>query len=70
MNKNVKLNAREVDELHKLFHKLSDRGEYSQVELEESGDNGIGTFLTATFDIEHEGVQGKFTVHLTDESHW
>ena len=39
-------------------------------ELMQESDSGIGSVLTAKFNIEHKEVDGEFTVVITDEEHW
>jgi hypothetical protein len=69
MNK-ITLNAREIDKLYQLFIKMNESSEYGNVTLTTEGDNGIGSVLTATFVVTHKGVEGDFTVTITDESDW
>jgi hypothetical protein len=30
----------------------------------------IGSIVTATYDLEHKGLVGEFTVTITDEENW
>ena len=69
MNK-ITLNARELQKVYDLFNKMNESSDYGTIELEQSGDNGIGTVLKATMYVTHREVEGDFTVTITDESDW
>lgn len=65
----IRLTARELQKIYDLFNKMSE-GEYSSIELKESKGNGIGTILKATMYVTHNGVEGDFTVTISDEMEW
>jgi hypothetical protein len=69
MNK-ITLSAREIDKIYQLFIKMNESSEYGTATLTTEGDNGIGSVLTVTFCVNHKGVEGEFTVTITDESDW
>lgn len=66
----IRLNRREVDRLKELFDLLNQSKNFGSVVLDQHSENEIGSVLTATFVIEHKGVDGEFTVTITDESDW
>ncbi len=66
----VRLNRRELNRILELLNLFNDTGEYGYVELIQESDNGIGSVLTAKFNIEHKEVDGEFTVVITDVEHW
>ena len=66
----VRLNRRELNRVLELLNLFNDTGEYGYVELIQESDNGIGSVLTAKFNIEHKEVDGEFTVVITDVEHW
>ena len=66
----INLNRREVERLYEIFNKLHETGDFGCVVLEQQNDSGIGSVLNATFQITHKGVDGDFTVCITDESVW
>lgn len=70
MSNTISLNKREVQRLYELFNTIHETGEYGVVTLNQTGDNGIGSNLTATFFISHKDSVGTYTVTITDESHW
>jgi hypothetical protein len=69
MNK-IALSAREIEKLYDLFNSMNESSDYGSVTLATEGNNGIGNVLTATFIVTHKGVEGEFTVTITDESDW
>ena len=66
----VRLSRRELEKIYTLFNKMNESEDYGSVTLEQIGDNGIGTTLTATFYVTHKETEGEFTVTITDESDW
>ena len=66
----IRLNRRELNRVLELLNLFNDTGEYGYVELVQEGDNGIGSALTAKFNIVHKEVDGEFTVIITDVEHW
>ena len=66
----VRLSRRELEKLYKLFDVMNESEDYGSVTLAQTGDNGIGTTLTATFYVTHKETEGEFTVTITDESDW
>ena len=66
----IRLNRRELNRILELLNLFNDTGDYSYVELMQESDSGIGSVLTAKFNIEHKEVDGEFTVVITDEEHW
>lgn len=67
---NIRLNRREVDRLKELFDLFYQSKDFGSVVLNQHGENGIGSILTATFVITYKEVDGEFTVTITDESYW
>ena len=65
----IRLNRRELNRILELFNLFNDSGEYGYVELMQESDSGIGSLLTAKFNIEHKEVDGEFTVIITDKEH-
>ena len=66
----VRLNRRELNRVLELLNLLNDTGDYGYVELVQESDSGIGSVLTAKFNIQHKEVDGEFTVVITDVEHW
>jgi hypothetical protein len=66
----IRLNRRELNRVLELLNIFNDTGDYSYVELMQESDSGIGSVLTAKFNIEHKEVNGEFTVVITDEEQW
>jgi hypothetical protein len=66
----VRLSRRELEKLYKLFNVMNESEDYGSVTLGQTGDNSIGTTLTATFYVTHKDTEGEFTVTITDESDW
>ncbi len=66
----IRLNRRELDRIQELFTLFNESGDYGYVELVQESDSGIGSVLTAKFNIEHKEVDGEFTVIITDVEHW
>ena len=66
----IRLNRRELNRILELLNLFNDTGDYSYVELVQESDSGIGSVLTAKFNIEHKEVDGEFSVVITDEEHW
>ena len=66
----IRLNRRELNRILELLNLFNDTGEYGYVELTQESGSGIGSLLTAKFNIEHKEVDGEFTVVITDEEHW
>ncbi len=66
----ITLNQHEVNRLKELFDLLNESKDYGSVTLDQYGDNGIGSVLTATFIVTHREIEGEFTVTITDENSW
>lgn len=66
----ITLNQHEVNRLKELFDLLNESKDYGSVTLEQHGDNGIGSVLTATFIVTHREIDGEFTVTITEENSW
>ena len=66
----VRLNRRELNRVLELLNLFNDTGDYGYVELVQESDSGIGSVLTAKFNIQHKDVDGEFTVIITDVEHW
>ena len=66
----VRLNRRELNRILELLNLFNDTGDYGCVELVQESDSGIGSVLTAKFNIEHKEVDGEFSVVITDVEHW
>jgi hypothetical protein len=66
----IRLNRRELNRVLELLNLFNDTGDYGYVELTQESDSGIGSVLTAKFNIEHKEVEGEFTVIITDVEHW
>ena len=66
----VRLNCRELNRILELLNLFNDTGDYGFVKLMQESDSGIGSVLTAKFNIEHKEVDGEFTVVITDEEQW
>ena len=66
----IRLNRRELNRVLELLNLFNDTGEYGYVELVQESDSGIGSALTAKFNIVHKEVDGEFTVIITDVEHW
>jgi len=66
----VRLNRRELNRVLELLNLFNEFGEYGYVELVQESDSGIGSVLTAKFNIQHKEVDGEFTVVITDVEHW
>jgi hypothetical protein len=70
MKNTISLDRREVERLHELFNLLTETENFDSVTLRQQADNGIGSVLTATFTVMHKGIEGEFTVAITDQGHW
>lgn len=68
--KTIHLNRAEVNRLQELMDTLYKDKKWGSVTLGVQGDNGIGSVLTATFIIQHDGIDGEFTVTISDERDW
>jgi hypothetical protein len=68
--KTIHLNRAEINRLQELMDTLYKDKKWGSVVLDVSGDNGIGSVLTATFIIQHDGIDGEFTVTISDERDW
>lgn len=66
----INLNRAEVNRIQELMDILYKDKKWGSVVLGASGESGIGSVLTATFIIEHEGIDGEFTVTISDERDW
>ena len=66
----IRLNRRELNRVLELLNLFNDTGDYGYVELVQESDSGIGSVLTAKFNIEHKEVDGEFNVVITDVEHW
>jgi len=66
----IRLNRRELNRVLELLNLFNDTGDYGYVELVQESDSGIGSVLTAKFNIQHKDVDGEFTVIITDVEHW
>ncbi len=66
----IRLDRRELNRILELLNLLNDAGDYGYVELTQESDSGIGSVLTAKFNIEHKEVDGEFSVVITDVKHW
>lgn len=66
----ITLNQHEVNRLKELFDLLNESEGYGSVTLDQYGDNGIGSVLTATFVVTHREIDGEFTVTITEENSW
>jgi len=66
----ITLNQHEVNRLKELFDLLNESKDYGSVTLDQYGDNGIGSVLTATFIVTHREIDGEFTVTITEENSW
>ena len=66
----VRLNRHELNRILELLNLFNDTGDYGYVEIVQESDSGIGSLLTAKFNIEHREVDGEFSVVITDEGHW
>lgn len=67
----IRLNRRELNRVSDLFNLFNaGQADYGYVELIQESDSGIGSVLTAKFNIVHKEVDGEFTVVITDEEHW
>lgn len=66
----IRLNRRELDRIRELLALFNEFGEYGYVELVQESDSGIGSILSAKFNIEHKKVDGEFSVVITSEEHW
>lgn len=68
----ITLNRRELERLLELYNKLysCNTDQYKTLRLASYNDSGIGSVLTATFVTSVVGIDGEFTVTITDESHW
>lgn len=69
MNK-ITLNARELQKVYDFFSQMNESSDYGTVTLESSNESGIGSVLKATMYVTHRGLEGDFTVSITDESDW
>jgi hypothetical protein len=77
MKTEITLNQYELDKIQSLLNNFNiERSDcemarrYRTVTLIQEGGNGIGTILEAKFDITYNGVDGVFTVTITDEGDW
>lgn len=77
MKTEITLNEYELEKILSMLKNFNidgDQGEvskrYRTVTLVQEGDNGIGTVLNAQYYIDHNGVDGIFTVTITDEGDW
>jgi len=68
--KTIHLNRAEINRLQELMDTLYKDKKWGNVVLGVQGDNGIGSVLTATFIIQHDGIDGEFTVTISDEGNW
>jgi hypothetical protein len=68
--KTIHLNRAEINRLQELMDTLYKDKKWGSVVLGVQGESGIGSVLTATFIIEHEGIDGEFTVTISDERDW
>ncbi len=68
--KTIHLNRAEINRLQELMDTLYKDKKWGSVVLGVQGDNGIGSVLTATFIIQHDGIDGEFTVTISDERDW
>lgn len=64
----MKLHRDDLETLIQLIDKLDTPDGY--VTLEEDNSSGIGFIIYAHFFLEVNGVKGKFTQTLVDESNW
>ncbi len=66
MNK-ISLNKEDLEKISKILKKFPD---VSHFELEESGNNGIGTVLDIRLFTEVNGVQGTFLTEVRGVESW
>lgn len=62
------MNRREVERLYELFNTIYKIGYHGSVTLRQEGGSGIGTVLTATFPVTHNGIEGEFIATITDDT--
>jgi hypothetical protein len=71
MNENkIILSIKEVKRIYELMEKINKSDQWNSVELVSESCSGIGSILTATFNVTHKDVEGSFKVSITDESNW
>lgn len=61
------LNRGDVKDINMVLQKFP---EIERFQLEETGDNGIGTCIDMIFDTEVNGIKCKMVVPIADESTW
>lgn len=65
--KTMSLHREEIEELYELIQKFD---EQEWVTLNRDDGSGIGYILTATFNVEHNGLKGDFTKTITSVENW
>lgn len=77
MKNEIILNEYELEKILSMLKNFNAEGDQSEVSkryrtvtLVQEGGNGIGTTLDAQYYIDHNGVDGIFTVTITDEGDW
>jgi hypothetical protein len=66
----IRLTKNELDRIIDLFATISQVDDFSTVLISQSSNSGIGTTITATFKIMHQGQKGDFVVAITDFQDW
>jgi len=70
MMSKITLNQTELNKVYNFFSEMNESAEYGSVTLERTNECEIGSVLTATMYVTHRGVEGDFTVTITDEVNW
>ena len=61
------LNRKDVEKIQEILEKFSD---VETFEIEQTGNNGIGTITTMIFDYEVNGMRGNFKIEISGVEDW
>jgi hypothetical protein len=71
MKSEITLNCRELKRIQSIAEEIygTDPNAWSSIRINMDSCE-IGSIVTATYDLEHKGLVGEFTVTITDEENW
>jgi hypothetical protein len=61
------LNRKDIEKIVSVLEKFPD---VETFELEQEGNNGIGTYTHMTFEQEVNGMRGKFNIEIASVEDW
>jgi hypothetical protein len=72
MKNEISLSCRELKRIQSIAEEIygTDPNDWSSVRINVETGSGIGSIVTATYDLHYKGLVGDFTVTITDVEDW